>query len=151
MNGLAPETDELRERYVMIGGCVRRDSRGSRLLGAGMRILFVAACDGRELVVYDSLGRRRRLAREDVSLGAVYDETGKKCRHAFDEDTGHLLVLLEGPEGSESDEEEETWLDCFPWQKYDPAAREAVSEALEGDSADDGAGGLGLPTPELVF
>lgn len=147
---MAPGIDDLREQYVAVGCYVKGGTRAARQIGPGCRVLFVAASDGREIVVYDTVGHRYRLEIRDVAVQMVYDETGKKCRYEFDEESGHLMVLSRAYVDEEGDDVEE-WLDCFPWQKYAPEASVDVQRASGGDSADFGFDGTVLSAPERVF
>lgn len=144
--------EDLRTRYVAVICYVDTANRANAELGAGSRVLFIAACDGRELVAYDTVGRRYTgLNLAGLTLTAVLDESGKSCRYEFDKQTGHLLVFTGMAAAAEGEEPAEEWLDCFPWKKYAPEASKAVRDAIREGSADSGDGGLDLLAPERVF
>lgn len=144
--------DELRTRYIAVICYVDAAVRANAELGAGSRVLFIAACDGREVVAYDTMGRKYTgLSLEGLELTSVLDESGKRCRHEFDKKTGHLLVFLGMATETTGEEPVEKWLDCFPWNKYAPEAANDVRDARRGGSTDAESGGIDLLTPERVF
>jgi hypothetical protein len=121
--------ETLRRRYIAIGCVVGDGSRAAKVLGSGHRILFVAACDGRNLVVYTTAGTRHKLPKGDIHLDSVYDVAGKRCKYQVSRESGWLQVLGRSYVDSDGVEVEE-WSECFPWTKYDLAASESVRRAL---------------------
>lgn len=142
---------ELRYRYLAIGCGVVAGSRASDRLGPGVRILYLVACDGQELVAYDAVGRGHKLRREDLTLKAVYNESGKNCRFRLEDSSGHLLVLVGVKEDQQTGEEVEQWYDTTPWAKYAPEAAEAVQEASRAVFGGRGGASSGPATLEAIF
>ena len=111
--------DELRNAYL----CMEIYARGKAQdkVGGGYRVLFLSATDGRDAIIYNTMGERLRLHTEDLHVVRVLDAQGRPLGFRVAEADGHLYVMT--AEGG--------WLDYGPWSRYDPGVELQEEEEIE--------------------
>jgi hypothetical protein len=118
------DSGDLAQRYPCL--MVFVDGKAAATMGSGLRMLFVAACDGKTVVAYNSLGQQICAPRSCFQVHGVKSAKGVALRFEIDEGNGHLLAC---PDESKPNE----WVDLFPWAVFEKASEVKVRAAKRGE------------------
>jgi hypothetical protein len=121
-------SNNMEQRYPCLTVFV--DGKAAATLGSGLRMLFVAACDGKNVVGFNSLGTMVCAPRSCFQINTVRSAAGVPLRWEIDEQSGHLLVCP-------SEDRPDEWVDLFPWAIYDKAYEKAMKAAKRGEVPED--------------